>query len=88
MDVAAALVHAADQQQRAQEIPATADSRYRAARALLGLGRPAEADTQLDRLEALPQKEWPESLPTLVPLIRQEIARRTPVQTDRKAAQP
>ena len=80
MDVVAALVRAAYEQQRANDIPAEADSRYRAARALLGLAHLAEASSQLDRLEALPKNDWPESLTQLVPLLRREIDQRTRVK--------
>jgi tetratricopeptide (TPR) repeat protein len=88
IDVTAALIRAADEQQRAEEISAEAESRYRAARALLGLERYAEALAQLDRLEHLPKNEWPESLSTLVPLLRQEIDQHLLAQTDRNKAQP
>jgi hypothetical protein len=80
LDVVAALVRAAYEQQRANDNPAEADSRYRAGRALLGLGHSAEASAQLDRLEALPKDDWPESLIQLVPLLRREIDQRTPSQ--------
>ncbi len=73
IDVTDALIRAADEQQKAKNISAEAESRYRAARALLSLERDAEASAQLDRLEHLPKDEWPESLATLVPLLRQKI---------------
>jgi len=82
MDVATALVRAADEEQHAKEISAEADSRYRAARALLGLGRFKEALAQLDRLESLASNEWPESLVRLAPLLRHEIDQRVPAKTE------
>ena len=80
MDVVAALARAANEQQRAHDNPGEAESRYRAGRALLGLGRLTEASAQLDRLEVLPKNDWPELLIQLVPLLRREIDQRTPSQ--------
>lgn len=84
IDVTDALIRAADEQQRAEEISAEAESRYRAARALLSLERYAEASAQLDRLEHLPKNKWPESLTTLVPLLRREIDQHLLAPTDRE----
>lgn len=86
-DVVAALIHAADQQQLARDMPAEADSRYRAARALLGLARPHEASIQLNRLDTLPKDEWPDSLSSLVPLLRFEINEHLP-EANRKTPSP
>ncbi|MBN2313624.1 MAG: tetratricopeptide repeat protein [Sedimentisphaerales bacterium] len=87
IDVTDALVRAADEQQRAEEISAEAESRYRAARALLSLERYDEASAQLDRLEHLPQNKWPESLTTLVPLLRREVDQHLLAPTDPKNTQ-
>ncbi len=80
LDVVAALARAANEQQRANDHPGEADSRYRAARALLGLGRLTEASAQLDRLDDLPKDDWPESRLKLVPLLRREIDQRASSQ--------
>lgn len=77
-DVVVALIHAADQLQLAGNIPAEADTRYRAARALLGLARPREAAVQLSHLDTLPKNEWPDSVSQLAPLLRLEIEEHTP----------
>ncbi|MCP4451561.1 MAG: hypothetical protein GY809_08875 [Planctomycetes bacterium] len=86
-DVVTALIQAADQQQNAEDIPAEADSRYRAARALLGLARHTEAAAQLNRLDTLPKNKWPDSLSLLVPLLRLEINEHMP-EANRKTALP
>jgi len=72
-DVVIALIQAADQQSLARDVAAEADSRYRAARALLGLAHANDAAIQLNRLDTLPKTEWPESVSRLVPLLRLEI---------------
>ncbi len=86
-DVVIALIQAADQQELAEHASAEADSRYRAARALLGLGRHTEAAAQLHRLDTLPKNEWPESLSRLVPLLRSEINEHMP-NTNRRTVMP
>lgn len=73
LDVAAALIRAADAFNQAQEPAQEADCRYRAARALLGQTRRTEASDQIKRLQTIPQTVWPASLKTLVPLLQQEI---------------
>lgn len=75
-----ALDRAAKEQQRAKDRSAEADSRYRAARALLGLERLDKASAQLTLLEAIPETEWPPTLKPLVPHLRQEIEKRTSIR--------
>lgn len=75
-DIADALVLAALELRKAQAARQEADCRYRASRALVGLGRLDEAAVQLDRLEDLPKSEWPDALTSLVPLLQQEIEQR------------
>lgn len=88
IDVTDALIRAADEQQQAGEISAEAESRYRAARALLSLERYVEASAQLDRLEELPKNKWPDSLTTLVPLLRREIDQHLLAPSDPQNTQP
>lgn len=87
-DVAAALGRAAHERKQAGEVPAEADLRYRAARAYLGLGRLAEAGAQFQLLDAIPEKDRPEDLAPMIPLLRREIERRGPVPPEREAAHP
>lgn len=75
-----ALTCAADEQQCAKDSSDEADSRYRAARALLGLERFVEASAQLERLEAIPEGKWPPPLRPLVPHLRQEVENHTPAR--------
>jgi hypothetical protein len=72
-----ALDRAAEEQQRAKDRSAEADSRYRAARALLGLERFVEASAQLALLEAIPEDDWLPTLKPLVPHLRQELEKRS-----------
>jgi hypothetical protein len=81
-DIADALVLAARELRKAQAPRKEADCRYRASRALVGLGRLSEAAVQLDRLEDLPKSEWPDALSSLVPLLQQEIEQRDSARKD------
>lgn len=68
-----ALTCAANEQKRAKDVSGEADSRYRTARALLGLQRFDEASAQLELLEAIPEDCRPPALRPLVPHLRQAI---------------
>lgn len=72
-----ALTRAADEQHCANNFAGEADSRYRAARALLGLERFVEATAQMEKLDAISQDQWPLPLKPRILQIRQEIGNHT-----------